>query len=1208
MTGVTVPFDATQLSTTGADDIESQMNFDDLSGCDPDLTTFTGTSTNVWGHIIPERCLPSLAWDPDDWNITEINPLWTTCVPIGGVVFDPPRVLTPVDALSPRTTASSPQETIPPSPGSGVDPVPSITASTTKAADPTTIAIVSSSKPDLSDPPVDLGPLWIPQVGPKTDDRDSSTRRAVDPNIGPSSKTTRVAPTMNLGIPWQPLPQPGPAPGKPTNSANLPQDVSKSNARTTVNPVPTQDSNQGGLGGAQSFDQGGDSERSRNPGQDNNPTRIIIASQNDGPTAQPEGNSQGARNSPLVANPTVAQAAFPDIGAKPTLKTAPTQKPGSSVDGPGNPRLEGNIPQINQPNQPNGPNVNDNPNENNQPGINLPNPTRGSDPGQALSIQPNGDPSQQQASTQESGAGQAQNVEQAGTSNQGQGETSADDIGQPATSDGVSGVGGIADSAENSEMASSSSTPNPQAPAGNQPNNNGPETGQLTPQGPDPQAVVVDGSTLTNNGAPITISGKPVAFSSGVIRVGDEQEHIPAFPHAQDPGFNSFNAAGLTFNPVPSLEPGVTRPMLEVQGQTLTDSGPVIQIGGQDIRLASGAVHIATSIVSVPPPQTHAPSPVVVGGFTFLTLPNTATASRISPLIVAGQTARLENDGLHIGSQTLKPGASPIEVGGIPVSLGSSLLVVGSSTRSFPATTAKTMDTIVGTVGGVPIQAVDAGVMLGSNTLTPGLATTISGTPVSLGSINNLVIGGNTIDVPRSTPIANPNIATVAGLPVRVVESGVRIGSSSLAPGAVATISGTPVSLGASNDLVIGSSTVRITSLISETTNLPIITIASQPIVALPSGSGVHVGSSVLAPGSAVTVSGTPISLGSSDNLVIGGSTLTFSAPAAIPTALSTLIANVGSQSIFALPSGSGVRIGSSTLLVGNAVTVSGTPMSLGSSNHLVIGSSTLTFSLPTATPAFLPSPIATVASQPIFALPSNLGIRVGTTTQMPGAAFTISGTPITVGSSNLVIGSSTLTFPPSDPTPYHLTIGSQVITENSASQFVIGSQTLAASSPLTISGITYSLDPSETAVIINGVTSPLQQVPTDTVITLDGQTITQSSVIGSSTHPFPLHSLRSPTSPSLHHPPNSPTTKLSTTSLSNSIPSASKSTQLTSQPLIYASSSFRLTSSGATESFSGSTSSVTDAAVSDAGGRINRLRWWLGLLGLLLAGVVGMG
>lgn len=39
-----------------------------------------------------------------------------------------------------------------------------------------------------------------------------------------------------------------------------------------------------------------------------------------------------------------------------------------------------------------------------------------------------------------------------------------------------------------------------------------------------------------------------------------------------------------------------------------------------------------------------------------------------------------------------------------------------------------------------------------------------------------------------------------------------------------------------------------------------------------------------------------------------------------------------------------------------------------------------------------------------------------------------------------------------------------------------------------------------------------------------------------------------------------------------------------------------------------GSTSSVTEAAVSDADGRISMVRWWMGVFGLLFAVFVGMG
>lgn len=98
----------------------------------------------------------------------------------------------------------------------------------------------------------------------------------------------------------------------------------------------------------------------------------------------------------------------------------------------------------------------------------------------------------------------------------------------------IHGVGGTADPAESSEMTSAAPPSNPQEPSGNQQNNNDPGIGQQIPQGSDPQ-VVVDGSTLTNNGAPITLSGKPVAFSSGTIRVGDQREPISTFPQDRTP-------------------------------------------------------------------------------------------------------------------------------------------------------------------------------------------------------------------------------------------------------------------------------------------------------------------------------------------------------------------------------------------------------------------------------------------------------------------------------------------------------------------------------------------------------------------------------------------------------------------------------------------------------------------------------------------------
>ncbi|KAL8782886.1 MAG: hypothetical protein Q9195_009542, partial [Heterodermia aff. obscurata] len=59
------------------------------------------------------------------------------------------------------------------------------------------------------------------------------------------------------------------------------------------------------------------------------------------------------------------------------------------------------------------------------------------------------------------------------------------------------------------------------------------------------------------------------------------------------------------------------------------------------------------------------------------------------------------------------------------------------------------------------------------------------------------------------------------------------------------------------------------------------------------------------------------------------------------------------------------------------------------------------------------------------------------------------------------------------------LTIASQPITQNSASEYIVASQTLApGSSPITLSGTTYSLAPSASAIVVNGVTSSIQSIP----------------------------------------------------------------------------------------------------------------------------------
>lgn len=433
--------------------------------------------------------------------------------------------------------------------------------------------------------------------------------------------------------------------------------------------------------------------------------------------------------------------------------------------------------------------------------------------------------------------------------------------------------------------------------------------------------------------------------------------------------------------PTPISDSGATQPEdpinpglpvndqgVAVGGTTIVEGGPPVTISGNTVAVSSGVIQVGDDRVPIPQPDgsLQTPSPVAVGGLTFSPIPKVAEASETPPVIVAGQEVQNDDGVVQVGDQTLTPGDTPIDVDGTPVSLGPSALVVGTSILPLPDTGTPLPNPVVGSVGDTPVEAVDGGVLIGSQTLAPGAAATISGIPVALGNSDDLVIGDTTTTFSRApAPVFDSPLNAFGNLDIEAVNSGVRVGTTTVAPGAAATIDNTPVSLGIDNNLIVGSTTIQLTP-----------------------------------------------------------------SPAAQPDS---------------------------------------------------------------------PTPIATIASQPIIGLPSNSGIRIGTSVLTPGVEATISGTPVIVGSSNdIVIGDSTLTFSPPDTAAANiLTIGSETFTENSASQFILGSQTLApGSSPLIFASTTYSLVPSASAIVVNGVTSPLgpPAPTTGPVVTLGDETITELS------------------------------------------------------------------------------------------------------------------
>jgi hypothetical protein len=150
--------------------------------------------------------------------------------------------------------------------------------------------------------------------------------------------------------------------------------------------------------------------------------------------------------------------------------------------------------------------------------------------------------------------------------------------------------------------------------------------------------------------------------------------------------------------------------------------------------------------------------------------------------------------------------------------------------------------------------------------------------------------------------------------------------------------------------------------------------------------------------------------------------------------------------------------IGSQTLVPGSAITVGGQQVSLASSGNALIVNAASQTQTPSAPPAVVVIGGSTITAN------SASAFVIGSQTLTPGGAITASGQLITLP----------LSDPPqtSSPTPTSMpvvAIGSSTFTENSLSDFVIGTQTLTPGGAINVDGQMVSLSPTGNAVIVNG-------------------------------------------------------------------------------------------------------------------------------------------
>ncbi|KAL6160862.1 hypothetical protein ACJBU6_00006 [Exserohilum turcicum] len=346
----------------------------------------------------------------------------------------------------------------------------------------------------------------------------------------------------------------------------------------------------------------------------------------------------------------------------------------------------------------------------------------------------------------------------------------------------------------------------------------------------------------------------------------------------------------------------------------------------------------------------------------------------------------------------------------------------------------------------------------------------------------------------RARGAASVTVGTIGASPVVVGPSSeVVVGSQTLRLGGppVTVGGGTPVSLAPSaTAIIIGGETSLLPQVPPPAP--PVLTVGSSTLTPNAATQFLVAPGQTLTPGGVATIDGTIVSLAPlASFVVIGGSTQVLAVdPALAQTTAKAPHLVFGGSTISAQTTPDKLNlaptfvISDQTLIPGGAVvTVSGTTLSLESSGSVVVVNGVPSTIITQTGPAF-PTPTIKIGDSVFSALPQPTGpsFVVGGQTLVPGGPeITVSGTTLSLASSAsfVVIDGvkSTLTnAAPAQITAPPLTVGDVTFRPlpGTGTAYLIGSILLTAGGSIVVSGTTISLAPGATALVINGQTSSI--------------------------------------------------------------------------------------------------------------------------------------
>lgn len=453
-----------------------------------------------------------------------------------------------------------------------------------------------------------------------------------------------------------------------------------------------------------------------------------------------------------------------------------------------------------------------------------------------------------------------------------------------------------------------------------------------------------------------------------------------------------------------SASPG----FVAIAGQTLTAVPSKVFFAGITLLPGDPGVSISGTPVSL------APSGTLFINFSPMPIADTAPLTPNRILTVAGQAVKANPTNLAIAGSYITPGGQTQLISGTPISLGKSGIIhIGDSTINLLVAQTAPASAVLLTAGGQLFTANPSGFDIGKLRIAPGEpAVTISGTPISLASSGVVFIGDAAVSLQQGQTSV-PKLFTVADKTFTAYPAGFNIGDSRIGLSSpTITISGTPVFLGPSGILVIGSLTTSLSATPMEPSTARIFTVGGQTFSADPIGFNVA-GSRVVPGGTPIILAGTTVSLSPSGVLNIGDSAIS------LPTLQTAAprVYTVGGLALTAESSGA-VLIGGTTIVPGGlGATISGKPISLAPSGVIAIGSSTYTLPVPTTRRDEII--VFTTAGLVFTRKSTGQVIFNGTSISPGGPPISISGTQVSLNTQGrLVVGTSIVSLSSELPGP----------------------------------------------------------------------------------------------------------------------------------------------------------------------------------------------